>query len=149
MYYAMHSFCDVCFATCLLLYLCCVCRSNLRGRFRFMGDKKRTSSSSPSALDSHLPFMTSTAHVLPELCWRLFLSPFASFQRQTEKEKSGHSDILRLIPTASSFLCTPTTSSSIETPFSVSWHVGDICSSLRSSLFVLLLSNQKQSPVLS
>lgn len=104
----MQSFCDLCFATYLLLHLCCVCRSNLPGRCRFMGDKKITSSSSPSSLDSHFPFMTSTAPIFPELCWRLFLSPCASFQRQTEREKFGHSEILGLVPTASSApLCTP------------------------------------------
>lgn len=73
----------------------------------------------------------------------------ASFQRQTEREKFGHSDILGLVPPASSpSLCTPSTWSSTETCFSFSWRLGDIWSSLRSSLFVLLLSKQKQPPVL-
>ena len=81
----------------------------LPGRCRFMGDRKRTSSSSPSALDSHFPFMASAAHVFPEQCCRLFLSPCAAFQRQTEREKLGYSESLGLVPTASSAsLCTPT-----------------------------------------
>lgn len=90
------------FCNLLAPHLCCVCRSNPPGRCRFMRKKKRTSSSSSSSLDSHFPFMTSTAHVFPELCWRLFLIPCVPFQRQTEREKFGHSESFGLVPTASS-----------------------------------------------
>ena len=71
------------------------------GSCRFMRNRKKTSSSSPSALDSPFLSVASTTHVFLEQCCRLFLSSCTAFQRQTERKSLGDSESLGLVLTTS------------------------------------------------